>query len=156
MLVTTKKTVIFALIAFRCINFIIRCFFSDENKENLSDDMSETSESVLKTQNALREGSALGESTPGKDARRELIKDEDSFSDPVYREISRKNGFLNKQDLSTLKRICKVKLKTFKKGNLKNSSEVSKTIGLQTSLSKFVTILHNSIQSLCFHKIITF
>ena len=75
--------------------------------------MSETSESVLKTQNALREGSALGESTPGKDARRELIKDEDSFSDPVYREISRKNGFLNKQDLSTLKRICKVKLKTF-------------------------------------------
>ncbi|XP_023344113.1 3'-5' exoribonuclease 1 [Eurytemora carolleeae] len=79
----------------------------DENKENLSEDMSETSESIRKTQNAHREGSALGESTPGKGARRELIKDEDSFSDPVYRDISRKNGFLNKQDLSTLKRICK-------------------------------------------------
>lgn len=102
-------------------------FFIDENKENLSEDMSETSESIRKTQNAHREGSALGESTPGKGARRELIKDEDSFSDPVYRDISRKNGFLNKQDLSTLKRICKVK-KHLKKENLTISSEVSKTI----------------------------
>jgi hypothetical protein len=33
---------------------------------------------------------------------------EDKFGHPVYKEISRQNGFLNRQDLSTLKRICKV------------------------------------------------
>ena len=31
-----------------------------------------------------------------------------STSHPVYKEISLKNGFINRQDLSTLKRICKV------------------------------------------------
>jgi len=35
-------------------------------------------------------------------------KEGGSFGHPVYKEISLKNGFINKQDLSTLKRLCKV------------------------------------------------
>lgn len=34
--------------------------------------------------------------------------DDSGHSHPVYKEISLKNGFINRQDLSTLKRICKV------------------------------------------------
>jgi hypothetical protein len=36
-------------------------------------------------------------------------KDGDKYGHPVYKEISLKNGFINKQDLSTLKRLCKVR-----------------------------------------------
>jgi len=33
--------------------------------------------------------------------------EKETFAHPVYNQISRKNGYLNRQDLSTLKRICK-------------------------------------------------
>jgi hypothetical protein len=36
-------------------------------------------------------------------------KDGDKYGHPVYKEISLKNGYINKQDLSTLKRLCKVR-----------------------------------------------
>ena len=84
--------------------------FLDENKENNRHDKAEIVPWILEPV----EKSVLEETTPEKGARRELLKDEDSFSDPVYRDISRKNGFFNKQDLSTLKRICKVMLKILK------------------------------------------
>jgi hypothetical protein len=36
-------------------------------------------------------------------------KDGDKYGHPVFKEISLKNGYINKQDLSTLKRLCKVR-----------------------------------------------
>ena len=38
-----------------------------------------------------------------------VIKDkkENNFDHPIYKEISRKNGLINRSDLSTLKRMCK-------------------------------------------------
>jgi len=37
----------------------------------------------------------------------DIQENENNFNHPIYKEISRKNGFINKADLSTLKRMCK-------------------------------------------------
>jgi len=50
-----------------------------------------------------QEGGGVGQ----EDGAKKELFSSDEFSHPVYKEISNKNGYLNRQDLSTLKRICK-------------------------------------------------
>ena len=70
-----------------------RKFLNEENKENEEKCLMRSKKSLFSHEDPLQQDS--GE-----------VK-ESEFSHPVYKEISLKNGIINKSDLSTLKKMCR-------------------------------------------------